>query len=84
MGDQYYGVIIGEVKDRPFQEEDEVYRAWYLLVQDQFPEFDKKQYRTGKGANMALRRIKKHFPDIPLEVFGDQEVEKKIPGCFFR
>lgn len=64
---RYYRIFIAELKDCHFQEQDELCRVWYLLVQDQFPDFDKKQYRTEKGANTALRRIKKYFPDIPLE-----------------
>jgi hypothetical protein len=68
MGEKYYRIFIGELKDRPFQEGDELFNIWYLLVQDQFPDFDMKRYKTEKGANMAIRRIKKCFPDIPLGV----------------
>ncbi|PIU52564.1 MAG: hypothetical protein COS90_10805 [Deltaproteobacteria bacterium CG07_land_8_20_14_0_80_60_11] len=68
MANKYYCIFIGDLKDRPFQEGDELYRVWYHLVRDQFSDFDKKQYRTEKGVNMAMRRIKKYFPDIPLEV----------------
>ena len=68
MGDKYYRIYIGDLKDRHFQEGDEFYHVWYHLVRDQFPDFDEKRYRTEKGVNMAMRRIKKYFPDIPLGV----------------
>lgn len=68
MANKYYQIFIGELKDRPFHEDDELYRVWYHLVRDQFPNFDEKQYRTERGANMTLRRIQKYFPDIPLKV----------------
>jgi hypothetical protein len=74
MDDKYYQIIIGEVKDRPFHEADELIRVWHFLVQDQFPDFDKKKYRSERGANMAMERIKKHFPDIPLEMLTFVEV----------
>lgn len=68
MANKYYCIFIGDLKDRLFQEGDELYHVWYHLVRDQFPNFDKKQYRTEKSVNMAMRRIKKYFPDIPLGV----------------
>ena len=73
MGDKYYRIFISELKERPFQKEDELYRVCYLIVQDQFPDFDKKQYKTERGANMTMRRIKKYFPDIFLEMLAFRE-----------
>lgn len=67
MANKYFQIFIVELKNRPFQEGDGLYNVWSLLVQD-YSSFDKRKYRTERGANMAVRRIKKYFPDIPLEV----------------
>jgi len=68
MANKYYQIYIGELKGRPFHEDDELYRVWRHLVRDQFRGFDEKKYKTERGVSTALRRIQKYFPDIPFKV----------------
>jgi hypothetical protein len=72
MGPEYFAI---RVEDLPrsfgsYRQRVQARREWLRRIREQFPKFDSKKYRSIGVAKMQAGKIKKAFPDAPIEVTG--------------
>lgn len=44
-------------------------KEWQKKIEERFPKFDRRRYKTEQAAKMAAGKIIKIFPDAPLEIY---------------
>jgi hypothetical protein len=67
-GPEYFRICIEDVKSwGTYKDRVRIRKEWRQKIKDKFPDFEKKHRSMGL-AKMAAGKIKKAFPDAPIEI----------------